>query len=69
MSNFGGLAVLTADALPVDPRDEQRVGVALGDLGYTLIPEAPLRRRYDGAAGRRAFGPHGTWWIRFFDYL
>ena len=76
VSNFGGLAVLTttgtggpAAPSPVDPRDEEIVAAALRDLGYTPIPEEPLRRRYDGSAGRRAFGPRGTWWTRFFDYL
>ncbi|MEU4237489.1 hypothetical protein [Actinoplanes sp. NPDC026619] len=32
------------------------------DLGYTLIPEEPLWRPYDGA------GISSTWWNRYFDY-
>ncbi|MET7751628.1 hypothetical protein [Micromonospora sp. NPDC005367] len=37
------------------------ISAAVDDLGYTLIPEGPLWKRYDG--------PGDTWWTRYFDYL
>lgn len=80
ISNFGGLAVLAVDnpgvrtdaeaAHLLDADDANRVHTALADLGYTLIPEEPLWRRYDGACDPAVFAPSdATWWIRYFDYL
>lgn len=80
VSNFGGLAVLAVDnpgvwtdaetAQLLHPADRRRVGTALADLGYTLIPEEPLWRDYDGAAGPTSLGHSlDSWWTRFFDYL
>jgi hypothetical protein len=79
ISNFGGLAALTVDhpgawteaetATMLSPVDSQGIGTALADLGYTLIPEEPLRTPYDGAADPESLGRTGTWWNRYFDYL
>jgi hypothetical protein len=80
VSNFGGLAVLVVDnpgvwtdaeaAQLLDQNDARRTNAALADLGYTLIPEEPLWRRYDGVWGPAVFAPSdSTWWIRYFDYL
>ncbi|MER7540095.1 hypothetical protein ABTX77_35745 [Streptomyces sp. NPDC097704] len=41
-------------------------------LGYTVISEHPLRRRYDGVSDLVSSYPPEhppAWWIRFFDYL
>jgi len=80
VSNFGGLAVLAVDnpgvwtdaeaAQLLHPDDRRRISAALADLGYTLIPEEPLRRPYDGTWDPAVFSPSGgSWWIRYFDYL
>ncbi|GAA4615821.1 hypothetical protein GCM10023195_70030 [Actinoallomurus liliacearum] len=80
ISNFGDLAVLSLDepgvwtdaemAELLHPDDAHRSDSALADLGYRLIPEKPLWRRYDGVWDPAVFAPQsGTWWIRFFDYL
>jgi len=90
VSNFGGLAVVAADNPGVWPQEEftellhpddaRRIYTALDDLGYTVVPEAPLRAaEYDGDAFRRyyhiQYGPawrdpgRPTWWDRFFDYV
>ena len=80
VSNFGGLATVSVvnpgafdqeehDAL-LDPDDARRVHGVLDDLGYVVVPEAPLWQDYDGPSeitvpgGRRA-----TWWLRYFDHL
>jgi hypothetical protein len=46
---------------------------ALEDLGYTIVPEEPLWRPYDGTSRwfERFYSKESppTWWIRFFDYL
>jgi hypothetical protein len=79
VSNFGGLAVISvenpgmwtdaeaAELLHAD--DAGRIGAALAELGYTLIPEEPLSRTYDGVWGREVFGRAVTWWDRYFGYL
>jgi hypothetical protein len=75
VSNFGGLAVVSVDnpgvwtdaeAAELLHRDDaRRVRATLEELGYTLIPEEPLWRAYDGV-----FGPgRATWWARYFAYL
>lgn len=80
ISNFGDLAVLTVDnpgvwsdaeaAELLHADDAHRISTALADLGYTLIPEEPLWRRYDGAWKPGIFSPSdATWWTRYFDYL
>jgi hypothetical protein len=80
LSNFGGLAVITAHDVPtgwtdwdladrVHPDDRVRIDAALSDLGYTLVPLQPLRRPYDGVLGPDPFVRGTTWWIRFFDWL
>ncbi|GAB4051564.1 hypothetical protein [Catellatospora paridis] len=80
VSNFGGLAVLAVDNPGVWTDDEvadllhtgdrDRVSAALGELGYTHIPEGPLWRRYDGTWDPDVFSPgENTWWVRYFDYL
>ncbi len=52
------------------PDDATRIRRALDDLGYTLIPEEPLWRRYDGTWDPDTFAPSdATWWVRYFDYL
>lgn len=80
ISNFGDLAVLAVDnpgvwddeeaAQLLHPDDGTRIRRAIDDLSYTLIPEEPLRQRYDGAWDPDIFGPgEATWWTRYFDYL
>jgi hypothetical protein len=82
VSNFGGLAVVAVDNPGVwsreestellHPDDAERICAALGSLGYTVVPEEPLWRPYDGSGPLRQFYPAEnppTWWIRFFDYL
>jgi hypothetical protein len=82
VSNFGGLAVIAIDnpgvwdqeefAELLHPRDAERIYFALDDLGYTVVPEEPLWRPYDGDGSLRQFYPPEnppSWWIRFFDYL
>ena len=80
ISNFGNLAVLSVDnpgvwtdaeaADLLHPGDAERVHTTLADLGYTLIPEQPLREPYSGVWEPGTFGPsRATWWIRYFDYL
>jgi hypothetical protein len=76
ISNFGALAILAVDnpgvwtdaeaAELLDAADYSCVSNALGELGYTLIPEEPLWDRYDGT---RPFSDSFSWWDRFFDYL
>jgi hypothetical protein len=52
------------------PDDAHPITTALADLGYTLIPEEPLLRSYDGTWNPDVFRPSAaTWWIRYFDYL
>lgn len=78
ISNFGDLAVLALEnpgvwddeeaAQVLQPNDTTRIRKALDDLGYTLIPEGPLWKRYDGPAGTLT-APDATWWTRYFDYL
>jgi hypothetical protein len=82
VSNFGGLAVVAVDypgawgqeefTELLHPDDAERIYAALGSLGYTVVPEEPLWRPYDGSGPLRQFYPAEnppTWWIRFFDYL
>jgi hypothetical protein len=83
VSNFGGLAVVTIDnpgtwtqaelTEALHPDDAIRTKAALEDLGYTIVPEEPLSRPYDGASRwfERFYSNENppTWWIRFFDYL
>lgn len=81
VSNFGNLAVVAIDNPGVwdsedftgllHPHDAERVYAALDDLGYTIVPEEPLWKPYDGNASlQRYHREHPpTWWIRFFDYL
>jgi len=79
IGNFGGLAVLAVDNPGVwtqaeadqlmHPDDAHRVHTALADVGYTLIPEEPLWRDYDGACPPAISRAPATWWIRYFDYL
>ncbi|MEU8121325.1 hypothetical protein AB0C21_21675 [Spirillospora sp. NPDC049024] len=80
VSNFGGLAVLSVDnpgiwtdaeaAELLHPDDARPIRAALVDLGYRLIPEEPLWRRYDGVWDPAVFAPaNATWWTRYFDYL
>lgn len=81
VNNFGGLAVVTVDnpgawtqkefTELLHPDDAERIYAALDDLGYTVVPEEPLWRPYDGDGPLRLFYPGHppTWWIRFFDYL
>jgi hypothetical protein len=75
ISNFGGLAVLAVEnpgvwddeeaARLLRRDDASRIREALDDLGYTLVPEGQLWRRYDGVCGPGI----STWWDRYFDYL
>jgi hypothetical protein len=50
-----------------------RTLAALEGLGYTIVPEEPLWRPYDGTGRwfRRFYSKENppTWWIRFFGYL
>jgi hypothetical protein len=81
VSNFGGLAVVAAGNPGVwtqeeftgrlHPDEAQRIYTGLDDLGYTVVPEEPLWRPYDGDGPLRLCYPEypPTWWIRFFDYL
>ena len=81
MSSFGGLAVVVADnswrqtqeefTRQLHPDDAQRIYTALDDLGYTVVPEDPLRGEdYDGYAfgsdPRIQIQYWPTWWDRFF---
>ena len=80
VSNFGDLATVSVvnpgafdqeehDAL-LDPADAGRVHAVLDDLGYVVVPEAPLWRDYDGPSRLSVLSdPQPTWWLRFFDYL
>jgi hypothetical protein len=84
VSTFGDLAAVMADnswrqtqeefTRQLHPDDAQRIYTALADLGYTVVPEDPLRgAEYDGYA----FGSdpgiqiqyRPTWWDRFFGYV
>ncbi|MFJ5780059.1 hypothetical protein [Streptomyces sp. NPDC093094] len=92
LSNYGNLAVVTTPlpdshqdldhavregVLSADERD--RMASALSMLGYTLIPQHLLHRRYTGVTGPAedrftylSHGPHqglATWWTRFFEHL
>ena len=82
VSNFGGLAAVVADnswrqtqeefTRQLHPDDAQRIYTALGDLGYTVVPEDLLRGEdYDGDAFRSDPGIQyrPTWWDRFFGYV
>ena len=83
VSNFGNMVVLAAEnpgshtdveaGAIIAVEDRNRIGDALADLGYVLVPEEPLWQVYDGAsvALRAAYSDpkHITWWIRFFDFL
>ena len=80
ISSFGPLAtvsIVNAGAFDeaehealLDPEDARRVHGALDDLGYVVVPEAPLWTLYDGPS--QITVDHrfpATWWIRFFDHL
>ncbi len=84
ISNFCDLAVLSVEnpgvwddaeaAELLHPDDARRVSSALANLGYTLIPEDPVRRPYDGVSRLAEYYAHQqldppSWWIRHFDYL
>ena len=84
VSNFGGLAAVVTDnswrqtqeefTRQLHPDDAQRIYTALDDLGYTVVPEDPLRGEdYDGYAfgsdPRIQIQYRPTWWDRFFGYV
>jgi hypothetical protein len=81
VSNFGGLAVYglgfgawdeDETRVLLDPRDGERVVTALQHLGYYIVPEAILRRTYDGAndSFRDLYATHPPdWFTRFFDWV
>ncbi|MFI5533019.1 hypothetical protein ACIA8O_31225 [Kitasatospora sp. NPDC051853] len=77
VSNFGSMAVIAAEnpgihldtgeaveAGALDPADLARVEEVLAELGYVVLPERLLWRRYDGVVPGLE-----TWWNRYFDYL
>lgn len=80
VSNFGNLAVLALgnpgaydqeefDAL-VHESDVARISGCLDEGDYTLVPEAPLWKSYDGRVPAGVFlESKPSWWIRYFDYL
>lgn len=85
ISNFGGLAVVSAErpgvyldldeaqALgAVHPADRGKVESVLLDLGYTIIPESLLHETYNGVNPVFLNLPSkypATWWLRYFDYV
>ena len=84
VSTFGDLAAVMADnswrqtqeefTRQLHPDDAQRIYTALDDLGYTVVPEDPLRGEdYDGYAfgsdPRIQIQYRPTWWDRFFGYV
>jgi hypothetical protein len=81
VSNFDQLAVYglgfgawdtEETELLLEARDRNRIVAAPEDLGYFIVPEALLWRRYDGASDalrdRYATQPP-TWFTRYFDWL
>ncbi|MFF7372081.1 hypothetical protein [Streptomyces tricolor] len=81
LSNYGDLAAVTTPAPDshddlddavrdgaLSAADRVRITAALSGLGYRLVPQRLLRRRYDGATWLAA-EDHATWWTRFFDHL
>lgn len=80
ISNFGSLATLSIGnpgsldteemETLLDAEDADSVYRVLDDLGYVVVPEAPLWVPYDGPSQISLPGEaRGTWWVRFFDYL
>ncbi|CAL9324227.1 hypothetical protein [Streptomyces sp. SudanB182_2057] len=92
LSNYGDLAVVTTPSPDshedldhavregvVSVAERDRIVSALSALGYRLVPQRLLHRRYTGVTwlGQDGFaygsyGPHqglATWWTRFFEYL
>ncbi len=80
VSNFGSLATVslvnpgaldTAELESLlDAEDAARVHGVLDDLGYVVVPEAPLWRPYEGPIPFETItGGRSTWWVRFFDYI
>ncbi|MER5890574.1 hypothetical protein ABT160_42680 [Streptomyces sp. NPDC001941] len=94
LSNFGNLAAVTTPRPDSHPDLEQAVAdgvlspgqrdlivVALDAIGYTLIPQYLLHRRYDGISKIAEMGKrdllltypddlgHAAWWNRFFEYI
>jgi hypothetical protein len=80
VSNFGSLATVSIEnpgaydaaelELLLDPEDAARLYGVLDELGYVVVPEAPLWQDYDGPSMISFLGePPQTWWVRFFDYL
>ncbi|GAB2589522.1 hypothetical protein [Microlunatus antarcticus] len=80
VSNFGSLATVSVvnpgvfdeeehEAL-LDAEDARRIHDVLDDLGYVVVPEAPLWQTYDGPS-RITVDPSypASWWTRYFDYL
>ena len=80
VSNFGDLATVSVvnpgafdqaehEAL-LEADDARRVHGVLDDLGFVVVPEAPLWQDYDGPSEITLPGyPRATWWLRYFDYL
>ncbi|MET8344504.1 hypothetical protein [Streptomyces microflavus] len=79
ISKFGSLALVCADnpgaflgteealtAGELDPDDLCKADRALGDLGYTALPEELLESTYDGPSRLHHHVEHPTWWHRFF---
>ncbi|MEU9030891.1 hypothetical protein AB0D46_25905 [Streptomyces sp. NPDC048383] len=53
----------------ISQADRIRVETALSDLGYVLVQQRPLQRRYDGVHTDWVWAGEPTWWVRFFYYL
>ncbi|MDN3261152.1 hypothetical protein QWJ26_15275 [Streptomyces sp. CSDS2] len=92
LSNYGDLAVVTTPLSDshedldhavregvVSVAERDRIVPALSALGYTLVPQRLLHRRYTGVTWLAqdgltyaGYGPHqglATWWTRFFEHL
>jgi hypothetical protein len=80
VSNFGSLATVSVvnpgafdeaeQAALLAAEDAARVYGVLDDLGYVVVPEAPLWQPYDGPSLISFLNePPATWWVRFFDYF
>ncbi|WP_234467645.1 MULTISPECIES: hypothetical protein [unclassified Streptomyces] len=79
MSRFGSLALVCADNPgaflgtaearaegELDAADLAKVDRALGDLGYTVVPEELLEDDYDGPSRLPWHVQRHSWWHRFF---
>jgi hypothetical protein len=84
ISNFGSLAVISAEnpgayldleeaagVYAADLADLEGVREVLAGCGYVEIPEELLTVDYDGPGGfvPRYGDRRASWWLRYFDYL